>query len=154
MFALRLKELREGKGISQKTFAIDMHFAQSTIGMWESGKREPDFETLCKIANYFNVTLDYLVGRADTPTPVPQTAQSAETEIQAEFNKLTESEQKDVLDYIRFKKHRRPEAKGLKELDAEIMEQNISRAAFTPSVPDFTDESEEFMNKKNSPSKD
>ena len=137
-----------------KELGEKINVAESTVSLYENGKRQPDYETIKKLADFFGVTTDYLLERTDTPTPVPQTAQSAETEIQAEFNKLTESEQKDVLDYIRFKKCRRPEAKGLKELDTEIMEQNISRAAFTPSVPDFTDESEEFMNKKNSPSKD
>lgn len=151
---LRLKEIREQRKIQQKDVCTALGIAQNTYSQYENNKREPDSETLSKIADFYNVTLDYLVGRADTPTPAAQTPQSAEPEIQAEFNKLTESEQKDVLDYIRFKKHRRPQAKGLKELDAEIMEQNLSRAAFTPSVPDFTDENEEFMNKKNSPSKD
>lgn len=150
----KIRELRKQRKLTMKELGEKINVAESTVSLYENGKRQPDFETIKKLADFFGVTTDYLLERTDTPTPVPQTAQSAETEIQAEFNKLTESEQKDVLDYIRFKKCRRPEAKGLKELDAEIMEQNISRAAFTPSVPDFTDESEEFMNKKNSPSKD
>lgn len=153
-FGEHLKTIRQSKNLTQKQLAELIGSTERGIQRYESVERKPNFDAILALCNALNVSADYLIGRTDTPTPVPQTAQSAETEIQTEFNKLTESEQKDVLDYIRFKKHRRPEAKGLKELDAEIMEQNISRAAFTPSVPDFTDENEEFMNKKNSPSKD
>ena len=107
---LRLREIREQFKIQQKDICTALGIAQNTYSQYENNKREPNSETLCKIADFYNVTLDYLVGRTDTPTPVPQTAQSAETEIQTEFNKLTESEQKDVLDYICFKKQRRTKA--------------------------------------------
>ena len=111
MFQTRLVQLRKKHGITQKQLAKSLSLSELAIQNYESGRRKPAYDALISLADYFGVSLDYLVGRADTPTPVPQTAQSAETEIQSEFNKLTESEQKDVLDYIRFKKHRRPEAK-------------------------------------------
>lgn len=63
MFAERLKELRKEKGITQIQFANDFHIANGTIGMWESGRREPDFETARRIADYFGTTVDYLLGR-------------------------------------------------------------------------------------------
>ena len=61
MFHLKLKQLRELKEISQYELAKDLNVAQSTIGMWESKKRQPDHEMLIKIANYFDVTVDYLL---------------------------------------------------------------------------------------------
>lgn len=61
MFRLKLKELRENKGVSQYKFADDLALSQSTIGNWEAGKREPNFDTLVKIAQYFNVSIDYLL---------------------------------------------------------------------------------------------
>lgn len=63
MFRLRIKDLREAKGLSQSAFAKDFGVAQSTVGNWESGTREPNVDTIQKIADYFGVTVDYLLGR-------------------------------------------------------------------------------------------
>lgn len=73
MFALRLKELRENKGLSQKQLANKLDVSQSTVGMWESKKREPNFSTTEKIANFFGVSIDYLLDNttyANTPTKI------------------------------------------------------------------------------------
>lgn len=71
MFRLKLKELREAKGLSQQKFANIMNISQGTVGNWESGIREPNFDTMSKIANYFNVTVDYLLGNSTYPTGRP-----------------------------------------------------------------------------------
>ena len=63
MFSLRLKELREKKGYSQYSFADAFGVAQSTIGNWEAGKREPNLDTIQRLAAFFGVTVDYLIGR-------------------------------------------------------------------------------------------
>lgn len=63
MFQLRLKELRENMGISQYEFAERLGVAQSTVGGWESGKREPNFRTIQSIADFFNVSIDFLLGK-------------------------------------------------------------------------------------------
>ena len=74
MFRTRLRELREQAGYgSQQSFADAFGVAQSTVGGWEAGKREPNYSTTLKIANFFGVSIDYLLGRADQkegPTPV------------------------------------------------------------------------------------
>lgn len=62
MFNLRLKQLREDAGYSQYSFAAAFGTKQSTVGGWESGAREPKIETLIKLAKFFNVSLDYLLG--------------------------------------------------------------------------------------------
>lgn len=67
LFRFRLKDLREKKRISQYKFAEDLKIAQSTIGNWEAGKREPGYNTLIAIAKYFDVTVDYLLGLSDCP---------------------------------------------------------------------------------------
>lgn len=59
----RLKELRENKKISQLKLAMDLNMNQNTISRYENMEREADYETLIKIADYFHVTLDYLLGR-------------------------------------------------------------------------------------------
>jgi transcriptional regulator with XRE-family HTH domain len=59
----RLKELREYKGITQEQLAERLGVAKSTIGMWENAKREPDLAMLSEIADFFDVSVDYLIGR-------------------------------------------------------------------------------------------
>lgn len=61
----RLKELRKKRNISQLKLAFDLNLNQNAISRYENLEREADYETLIKIANYFNVSLDYLFGRTD-----------------------------------------------------------------------------------------
>ncbi len=68
-FGLRLKQLREEKGITQIDLAKYLSLANSTISQYEAGKRDPDSSTLQKLSDYFNVTLDYLLGRSDVCNP-------------------------------------------------------------------------------------
>ena len=64
---MRLKELRKEKNISQLKLAIDLSMNQNTISRYETGEREADYKTLIKIADYFNVSIDYLLERTDNP---------------------------------------------------------------------------------------
>ena len=64
-FAERLKELRIEKGITQAELAKELQVSQRSISSWETGFRQPDFETLEILAKYFNVTTDYLLGITD-----------------------------------------------------------------------------------------
>lgn len=64
-FAQRLKMLRERAGLSQDALAAELNKSKSLICMYESGKRTPPFETQELIADFFNVGLDYLMGRDD-----------------------------------------------------------------------------------------
>lgn len=65
-FAERFKNLRETKKISQRKIAKDLKISHSTICLWESGKRRPDIEFLEKLANYFNVSIQELLGTEET----------------------------------------------------------------------------------------
>ena len=67
MFQIKLKQLRENANLSQAKLAQKLHIAQSTVGMWESGKNKPEYNTLLKIAEIFNVSIDYLTGGGDGP---------------------------------------------------------------------------------------
>lgn len=65
-FQHRLKEARESAGFrSQQALASAFGVAQSTVGGWEAGKREPDLETLKRLAVFLNVSLDWITGLAD-----------------------------------------------------------------------------------------
>ncbi len=63
----RLKELRKKKKISQVRLAIELDLTQNSISRYESGAREADYRTLIAFADFFNVSLDYLLGRTDNP---------------------------------------------------------------------------------------
>ncbi len=65
---MRLKEIRKSKGISQLKLAIDLNTNQNTISRYETGEREPGIGELIRIADYFNVSIDYLLERTDNPT--------------------------------------------------------------------------------------
>ena len=66
---MRLKELRTKKGISQLRLATELNTTQNTISRYETGEREPGIDELIKIADYFNVSVDYLIGRTENPKP-------------------------------------------------------------------------------------
>lgn len=61
----RLKELRKEKQLSQIQLAKELQVSQRSISSWETGFRQPDFDTLKALAKYFGVTTDYLLGISD-----------------------------------------------------------------------------------------
>ena len=63
----RLKELRKARNISQLKLALDLDMNQNSISRYETGERQADYETLIRFAEYFDVSLDYLLGRTDSP---------------------------------------------------------------------------------------
>lgn len=64
---MRLKQLRKAKGISQLNLAMHLNTNQNTISRYETGEREPAINELIKIADFFNVSVDYLLERTDNP---------------------------------------------------------------------------------------
>ena len=64
---MRLKELRIKRGISQLKLAMDLSMNQNSISRYETGVREADYSTLVKFADYFQVSIDYLLERTDNP---------------------------------------------------------------------------------------
>lgn len=96
-------ELRKSRGMTQEELAKALGVSRSTIGMYEQGKREPDFETEEKIADYFNVTLDFL--RTGGGSAVPTDGQPVwylddeATAFALEF--LTDPEKRVLLDSVR-----------------------------------------------------
>jgi transcriptional regulator with XRE-family HTH domain len=64
-----LKDLRQSKKITQDKLSAALGVSRSTISMWEIDASEPDKDMLSRIADYFNVTIDFLLGRSDDPNP-------------------------------------------------------------------------------------
>ena len=71
MKIFRLKEMRETRKISQIKLAMDLNMAQNTISRYENEVREADYKTLILFADYFHVSVDYLLGRTDNPSMNP-----------------------------------------------------------------------------------
>lgn len=67
----KLKQLRKEKGLTQRELAEKLGLGKSAIGMYESGKRTPEFETLEMICDFFNVNMDLLSDVKSTSTPAP-----------------------------------------------------------------------------------
>lgn len=79
----KIRKLRKEKGLRQQDIADFLHVSASTVGMWEHGRRDPDTDILSKIADYFDVTVDYLLGRENTISTqqalIKETIQQIET---------------------------------------------------------------------------
>lgn len=72
MFAERLKVLRAEKGLTQVELADMLGVSKGTVGMWETGKRMPSFETLDELTSIFDRRMDYILGYSnDTTSPNP-----------------------------------------------------------------------------------
>ncbi|MDE6904713.1 MAG: helix-turn-helix transcriptional regulator [Lachnospiraceae bacterium] len=65
-FAKVFRELRTKSGLTQQEMADKLDISRSSIGMYENGEREPGFELLETIADYFNVDMNYLLGKKDS----------------------------------------------------------------------------------------
>ena len=64
---MRLKQIRKSKGLSQLKLALDLNTNQNTISRYETGEREPGIRELIQIADYFDISIDYLLERTANP---------------------------------------------------------------------------------------
>ena len=105
MLTERLKELRYEKNVLQKDVANYLNITTSAYGFYEQGKRIPDSETLTKLANYFNVSLDYLVGK----TNMKNHSNSEETialHSDYDYKDLPDEARKEIENYIEYIKQK------------------------------------------------
>ena len=65
MFDERLKSLRKKCGYTQVSLAETLGVSKGTVAMWETGKRTPDFETLIRLSDLFDVRTDYILGKSN-----------------------------------------------------------------------------------------
>lgn len=65
LFHARVKELRKEKGITQSQFALEIGVTKGTVSTWERGARKPEPHTVQAMADYFNVSVPYLLGYSD-----------------------------------------------------------------------------------------
>ena len=64
---MRLRQLRKKRGITQLKLALDLNMNQNSISRYETEDHEADYATLIRIADYFDVSIDYLLERTDNP---------------------------------------------------------------------------------------
>ena len=108
---LRIKELREEKNISQFELAKKLNLTQQSISLYEKGDREPSIDVLKSIANFFNVSLDYLLGKSDI-----RNYDEDEKEFRFAFHKETEGmTDEEIKDALRFYKEMKNKIKGEKQ---------------------------------------
>lgn len=103
MLSERLRQLREEKALSQLELGKTLGIGNSTLSNYEAGYRAPDNETLVRIADYFSVTTDYLLGRTDDRNgSIKITTIAAHSD-----NDLTEDEQEKIREFAKFLKSQR-----------------------------------------------
>lgn len=128
MFSKRLSELRKKKGFSQYKLADELGFSRGQVANYEQGTREPDYQTLLKIAEFFNVSTDYLLGRDDNNL--------ADTIAAHIDSNATEEEMEEILAYIEEK---RKEYANEEEIDITDIaaKKDADVAKFVEENPDF-----------------
>lgn len=108
MFYIELKKARESAGLSQSKLASLLNVSQATVGMWETGRREPSFEMLTAIAKHLGVPAGQLLGETnstgaeDKKEAAAPECDSQEKELMQLYSALPESDRKQALDYFRF----------------------------------------------------
>ena len=109
MVGNRIKQLREEKHLSQDELAKKMSVSPSTIGMYERDEREPNDEMTLKLADFFNVSTDYLLGKSNIRNPEDKLKDEFEFAYHKEMEGLTEEE---ITDALRFYKEMKNRVKG------------------------------------------
>lgn len=122
MIGKRLKELREEKELNQEEFAKILNISRSSIGMYESGKREPSDELKKQMADFFNCSVDYLIGNSDIKREPSQilgfdkakiiealeiVRKGKTNTIEIETDDLTDEDIEEIKEFVRFRKERR-----------------------------------------------
>ena len=85
LFPQRLRQLRKQKKLTAKAFGDMFNLAESTISGYETGSRKPDIELIEKFADFFGVSVDYLLGRTDNPSNGTDTRTPIENQPEVQF---------------------------------------------------------------------
>lgn len=92
-FGVKIKELLDERDMTQKQLAKELNMGVTTLGNYVRGIREPDFDILCKIARYFDVSTDMLLG-----LPPLQKSSTQEMALLDRFQRLSKRDRKLLLD--------------------------------------------------------
>lgn len=99
----RLRELRLTRGMTQTQVGDLIGVSCVTIGRYEAGEREPSNAKIAALADYFGVSVDYLMGRDEgQPQPSPSPADRQRRDVEAMLRAMSEADLEKVYDYARF----------------------------------------------------
>jgi len=98
-FSERLKELRKSRNISQQKLGTYLNYGYTAIANYESGRNEPSFDTLMKIAVFFDVTVDYLIGLSDEPVIINSLSIS-EAQLLEIYRELNEENKQLIIEMV------------------------------------------------------
>lgn len=94
----KIKELREESSYTQRTLAKKLNISSSTLAMYETGKRDPDTATLARIAEFFQVSTDYLLGLSELRAQPADSTNLSQDEIELlHYYRKMQEHQKDVV---------------------------------------------------------
>ena len=96
-FSERLKELRKSRNISQQKLGAYLNYGYTAIANYESGRNESSFDTLMKIAAFFDVTVDYLIGLSDEPM-IMNVLSRSEVRLLEIYRKLNEENKQIIME--------------------------------------------------------
>lgn len=85
LISSRMKELRKDRGLTQKAVAASLGIGQTTVANYENGTRFPDLDKLGEIADLYEVSVDYLLGRSASAEPEPMTREPAQSDLTYDF---------------------------------------------------------------------
>lgn len=101
-FGSRLKQLREDKSLTQEQLGKVLNVKKAAVSKYENENTSPDNATLCKLADFFSVTVDYLLGRTDDPSPRPKIETIAASRTDDPLSELPPEARKSVEEFIDY----------------------------------------------------
>lgn len=133
-YGKRLKKLREERKLSQQQLADKLSINRSTYARYELGQTQPDYDTLRKIADFFEVSVDYLLGR-ESNNDLPELTEKDKKDVAKQLEKILEAMDSDTA--LAFDGE--PMDEETKELVKAAIESNlqlakqIAKKKFTPN---------------------
>ena len=138
MFDERLKSLRKKCGYTQVSLAETLGVSKGTVAMWETGKRTPDFETLIRLSDLFDVRTDYILGKSndssstklsddDIEQPGRWKLESVYTDLMKLYLSLDSFGQKDVENLIKSETQRCKEQNTLQDVSNMAVQITIKK---------------------------
>lgn len=108
----RIRELRRAKNLTMKELGRELGVAESTISQYETGKRQPDNETLLRLGEFFDVTVGYLLGAETEKAPAPEGEREISNDdlkfaLWGDVTDITDDDLDDVRRYAEFIKERK-----------------------------------------------
>ena len=138
MFDERLKSLRKKSGYTQVSLAETLGVSKGTVAMWETGKRTPDFDTLIRLSDLFDVRTDYILGKSNDSSSAKLSdddieqlgrweLESVYTDLMKLYLSLDSFGQKDVENLIKSEVQRCKEQNTLQDVSNMAVQITIKK---------------------------